>query len=314
MGFAAFLGIAASTACSISHAEPPARFVAVTFDDLPVTSAVLSNVDQEQLTERLVASIEAHGVPAVGFVNEGKLWREGAPDERRVNLLRRWVRAGLELGNHGRSHLDLHRVPADSFIRDMERGDSITRRLLAETGREPRYFRHPYLHTGRSSDTKKRVADALGRRGYQVAPVTINNAEWIFAAAYENAPDTAARARVRRSYLRYMEEIFAYHEAQSRAILGRDIPHVLLLHANLLNADSFDALARMIRGRGYSFGPLEQALADPAYLSPEDYTGPMGISWLHRWALARGVPAALMDGAPEVPSEVTTAAQRPTTP
>lgn len=63
MGFAAFLGIAASTACSISHAEPPARFVAVTFDDLPVTSAVLSNVDQEQLTERLVASIEAHGVP-----------------------------------------------------------------------------------------------------------------------------------------------------------------------------------------------------------------------------------------------------------
>jgi peptidoglycan/xylan/chitin deacetylase (PgdA/CDA1 family) len=311
----ALLAALCSAACSAHPAGQPERFVAVTFDDLPLTSAHSTPIaDQEALTERLVSVIEAHRVPAVGFVNEGKLWREGALDERRVNLLRRWVRAGLELGNHGRSHLDLHRVPVDSFIRDMERGDDVTRRLLSEAGREPRYFRHPYLHTGRSSETRSRVLDALARRGYQVAPVTIDNSEWIFAAAYENAADSAARAQVRRSYLEYMEQVFAWYETQSREVLGRDIPHVLLLHANLLNADSFDALARMIRARGYVFVPLEQALADSAYRSADSYTGQSGLSWLHRWALTRGAPASVMDGAPEVPSEVRTAAQRPTTP
>ena len=64
---------------------------------------------------------------------------------------------------------------------------------------------------------------------------------------------------------------------------------MLLLHANPINADSFDALAKMMTGRGYSYISLEKALSDEAYRSPDTYVGPQGLSWLLRWAEAADV-------------------------
>ena len=46
----------------------------------------------------------------------------------------------------------------------------------------------------------------------------------------------------------------------------------------------------MFRQRGYRFVSLDDALADPAYRSPDTYTGRTGPSWLQRWAVTRGVP------------------------
>jgi peptidoglycan/xylan/chitin deacetylase (PgdA/CDA1 family) len=75
------------------------REVAVTFDDLPFVH-VPSVEKQREMTRKLLGSVAAHNVPAVGFVNENKLLTEGARDEARVALLRMWTDAGIELGNH----------------------------------------------------------------------------------------------------------------------------------------------------------------------------------------------------------------------
>jgi peptidoglycan/xylan/chitin deacetylase (PgdA/CDA1 family) len=62
-------------------AAPPAdRAVAVTFDDLPGPPADLLSNDifgLRENTAKLLASFREHSVPAVGFVNEGKLFVEG---------------------------------------------------------------------------------------------------------------------------------------------------------------------------------------------------------------------------------------------
>src|SRR5687767_1627684 len=88
------------------------REVAVTFDDLPVVTRVFHDVAaQERITTMLLASIQRQKVPAIGFVNEGKLRPAGSVDERRVALLQRWVESGLELGNHTYSHFGLHSTP-----------------------------------------------------------------------------------------------------------------------------------------------------------------------------------------------------------
>jgi peptidoglycan-N-acetylglucosamine deacetylase len=58
------------------------------------------------------------------------------------------------------------------------------------------------------------------------------------------------------------------------------------LHANELNADYFDELALM-KKRGYKFISLEEALKDTAYKLP-DAPSTKGLSWLHRWMLAKG--------------------------
>jgi peptidoglycan/xylan/chitin deacetylase (PgdA/CDA1 family) len=292
-------------------AAQPARMVAVTFDDLPaVAQGDRSVATHAEITDGLLRHIRGQRVPAIGFVNEEKLLTDGRVDERRVALLRQWVQAGLELGNHGYAHLDFHRTPVDAYIADVARGDSVTRRVLGEAGRRPQFFRHPFLHTGRTLEDRRRFEASLAERGYRVAPVTIDNHDYLFAAAYDLALDDSVRARIADEYIRYMEAVAAYYEQQSTALLGREIPQVLLLHANTLNADHFGRLTQMYARRGYAFVPLERALQDPAYASEDTYTGPAGITWLHRWALTQGKRGSFFAGEPEVPEWVQSLSRR----
>lgn len=296
---------------SAASAAQPARMVAVTFDDLPaVVQGDRSVAAHARVTEGVLRHVREHRVPAIGFVNEVKLQTDGRVDERRVELLRQWARAGLELGNHGYSHVDFHETPLDEYVDDMAYGDSVTKVVLAERGQRPRFFRHPFLHTGRTMEDRRRFEASLAERGYRVAPVTIDNHDYLFAAAYDLAPADSVRRRVADEYLAYMERVTAYYEQQSVSLLGRDIPHVLLLHANDLNADHFGRIAEMYVRRGYAFVPLERALQDPAYASPDTYTGPGGITWIHRWALTAGKRGAAFAGEPEVPAWVQDLARR----
>lgn len=283
------------------------REVVITFDDLPVVSTRRDIDSWRDVTAKLIHTITANNIPAVGFVNENKLISDGKRDDARVELLRRWVASGLELGNHTFSHPDLHSTPIDEFEENVIRGEEVTRALLAEKYKRLRFFRHPFLHTGRSLETRQRFEAFLRERGYTIAPVTIDNSEWIFARAYDNAidkKDRAAASRVAEAYIPYMERKFEYFERQSIALLGYEMKHVLLLHANAINADHFDDLVRMMKKRGYKFITLEEALKDKAYALPDTFTGAAGITWLHRWALTRGVAKDFFRGEPTTPDFV----------
>lgn len=207
----------------------------------------------------------------------------------------------MELGNHTYSHPDLHRIPLSEFEVDLLRGEEIGR-PLAENRQVPyRYFRHPYLHTGRDLETKHALEDRLDQLGYQIAPVTIDNSEWIFARAYDEASDRQdpdLQQKVGTEYIAYMMRVVSYYENQSRGLFDREIPQVLLVHANALNAHYLDPLLEALSQRGYEFIQLTRALSDPAFDSADTYTGPGGITWLHRWALTRGVDRDFFSGEP----------------
>ena len=290
------------------------REMAVTFDDLPLVSAEpLSRAGPDSVTGRLLGALASHRVPAIGFVNElGLMDASGHPDSAMVRVLERWLDAGFELGNHTYAHLDLHRTALAAYEDDIVRGEAVTRRLLKARGRVPRYFRHPFLHTGRSSAVRDSLEAFLDSHGYRVAPVTIDNSDYVFARAFDLARargDRVVATQVAESYLRYMDTVICFYEAQARAILGREIPQVLLLHASALNAEMFDQLATRLEARGYTMVSLDRALADSAYRSGNRYTGPAGISWLHRWAITRRTPPSVFRGEPEVPEWVSRAAR-----
>ena len=288
------------------------REIAVTFDDLPLVIGRPATIEEhEKITTMLVGAITRHRIPAVGFVNEDKLREGGQLVPRRAGLLRQWTGAGLELGTHTFSHPDLHQVSAEAFRDNIVRGDVVTREIMAETKRKPRFFRHPFLHTGRDTVTRREITSFLEDKGYRVAPVTIDNYDYIFARAYDKAiaaHDTTLQRRVRDEYLGYMDRILSYYEQQSIALLGRNIPHVLLLHANTLNSRTFDALASAYEKRGYRFVALDYALQDPAYSLPDNYVGDAGITWIHRWALTQGRRGSAFAGEPVVPKWVEAAA------
>jgi peptidoglycan/xylan/chitin deacetylase (PgdA/CDA1 family) len=270
----------------------PRRQVAVTFDDLPFTGdggkTDLSAL--RQFTAKLMATLGAHKVPAIGFVNERKLEREGER-EARVGLLKMWTDAGLELGNHTYGHPSLYKMPLEAFQKQVVDGEPVTRQLLAARNLKLRYFRHPFLNTGPDLKTKEAFEKFLTARGYRVAPVTIDNAEWIFAQAYAQALERGEQETARRiadEYVPYMEQMFEFYERLSRELFGREIAQTLLVHANALNADHFGRIIEMMKRRGYSFVTLDQAMQDKAYEHRDTYTGEVGISWLQRWAITRG--------------------------
>lgn len=263
------------------------RSVAVTFDDLPATHGGLA--EYEYVTENLLSKLKSEKVPAIGFVNERKLHTADELD-RRTALLKRWLDAGHELGNHTYSHIQIDRAAFAEYAEDVIRGEAVTKRLLSAAGKKLRYFRHTQLRTGPTEEYRKRLNEFLAGRGYTVAPVTIDNNDYIFAMAYSNAKRRGDWESIRKivgSYIDYMDRVFEHFEKLSADLLGYEVKQTLLLHANELNADHFDKLAAMMRNRGYKFITLTEALKDPAYKLPEAVSR-RGLSWIHRWTLAKG--------------------------
>ncbi|MDI1252673.1 hypothetical protein [Thermomonas sp.] len=99
---------------------------------------------------------------------------------------------------------------------------------------QPRWFRHPYLRAGRTQADKAEIRDFLAKHGYRVAPVTVDNGEWVWNFAYENVldgssghdgdgpndgpVDVASRQdtlrRLREGYVPYMLNKVDYYERQ----------------------------------------------------------------------------------------------------
>jgi peptidoglycan/xylan/chitin deacetylase (PgdA/CDA1 family) len=263
------------------------RSVAITFDDLPARGDLATMRDT---TDKLLRTLVAERVPATGFVNEANLFVQG-DTAARTALLEAWLDAGLELGNHTYSHLGADSVPFETYKADLIKGETVTRRLLEARGRRLRYFRHPSLRTGPTPEYKAALASLLAERGYRVAPVTVDNNDFMFADVYarmRRSPDRERTARVVDAYVPYLEAVFAHFERLSREFLGYEVRQTLLLHANELNAEYLTDLIRMLRGRGYQFITLDAALQDPAYALP-DAQASRGLSWLHRWMLAKGL-------------------------
>lgn len=92
--------------------------VALTFDDGP----------HDVNTEKILDILGKENIKATFFVS-------GSEIEKRPNLLKKYVEAGHELGNH--SYLHKHRVSGEDM--------SFTSRIIFDnSGQIPKYFRPPY--------------------------------------------------------------------------------------------------------------------------------------------------------------------------
>jgi peptidoglycan/xylan/chitin deacetylase (PgdA/CDA1 family) len=262
------------------------RQVAITIDDLPRggDGGPYDFAAMRAMTEKLLRPFREQHIPVVGFVNACRHTRDS---KELREILEMWLNAGADLGNHACMHKDLNEVPFDEYTADILQGEPAIREVLESRGRKLEYFRHPYLHTGKTPQVKQQLADFLGSHGYRVAPVTLDNADYEFAALYTK-PEFHERAG--RENLTYLESVVRYFLKLSLEVAGHEIRQILLIHASQLNADLMPQLLEMFRKRGYAFVTLAQALEDPAYQLPEAYAGGNGFSWIHRWSNTKGMP------------------------
>ncbi len=288
--------------------------VCFSFDDLPVVSYGMTDPQyQQQLMENLVYSLNKHHIPAIGFVNEKKLFKTDATIiPFQVDMLKTWINGGLKLGNHTWSHPDYNKVSFAEYANDIIKGETVSRQILTQKGQSLRYFRHPFLHVGNTQAKADSLDNFLKERGYTVAPVTIDNDDYLFAVAYKRASvknDTTLMRRIRTDFVNYIEAKLKYYEKQSEALFGRNIPQILLLHASLLNVDCVGLLATMFSKHQYEFITMEEALRDTAYQTPVTAYGNWGISWIDRWALSQGRKGDFFKDEPVTPDYIKTLAE-----
>jgi peptidoglycan/xylan/chitin deacetylase (PgdA/CDA1 family) len=266
------------------------RRVAITIDDLPFAQSGPSTCQYAPLlarTRQLLQPLARHSVPVTGFVI-GEGCAELTREQKRA-VLKLWRDSGATLGNHTATHRSLNNIPLAEYEQDILHAGEQLQALAAGPAR---WFRSPYLATGKTAEARSGLERFLSRHGYRQAPVTIDNSDWLFANVYADAldrRDLALARRVRAEYVPYLESVTAFFEGQATRFLGREIPQILLLHANRLNADALGDVLQMFRRRGYRFISLDEAMADAAYSSADAYAGARGISWLRRWAMTKGL-------------------------
>jgi peptidoglycan/xylan/chitin deacetylase (PgdA/CDA1 family) len=250
------------------------RALAVTVDDLPAERPASAGRTITDDLARIVSHLRSAEAPACGFVNGGRPGLDGVAV---------WVDAGLSLANHTHSHLRLSDTPVEQFVEDVVRNEDVVRRRLGVELRGG-FFRYPFLDPGDTDDKASAVLDHLTRRGYTVAPVSLDTIDYRFAELYRDG----SPRRVLDAYVTHVEECAIFSEQESLRLLGRQLPLILLVHASGLNADGLGRVLAMLAGRGYGFVSLAEALRDAAYVddTPRPLDGSPGL--LARIAAARG--------------------------
>jgi len=277
----------------------------ITVDDLPVVSYGVNDINfHQKLTKKLLNTFNKYAIPAIGYVNEGKLFVEGRLDSSRVKVLELWLKNGYELGNHTYSHLNYHNSTYDQYTKNIIKGEKVTKNLSRLYNRNVQYFRHPYLRSG----LRKSHADSLNtfllQNGYTEAPVTIDNEDYLFAKAYHNAfqqKDSSQMSMIGNSYIDYMEAKLLYFEKLSDLLFDRNISQTLLFHVSLLNSDYLDELIKMYKSHNYGFVSQTEVLKDEAYNEEITEYRNWGISWIERWAMSREISGENFKADPKTP-------------
>ena len=249
--------------------------VAITLDDLPFGyTAGMSDSMKIVSTQRILTILKDFDIKATGFVTSGNM-----SDDTQV-ILDMWLENGHDLGNHTHRHYNFSNVSAAKYIADID-----SCKLLAGKWFTTDYFRYSMLRRGNTEEKRDSVYSHLEKEGYTIAPVSIDNNEWIFNRDYSRAlmkKDKEKMREIGNEYIEHMKEISIKYENMGNNIAGRNVKHILLLHANPINADYLHALLGWYKSEGWQFITLDEAMSDPVYLIDADFVSDFGWSQLDR--------------------------------
>jgi uncharacterized protein (TIGR02246 family) len=289
---AAVIATPAASAAPAAAAAP--RPVLVSVDDLPIAQALNTTpAERKRITRGLLDALARHKIHAVALVT----W-SNVKDPSDLELLRMWVDAGHELGNHSWDHLSYTATPSDAYIADIEKARARLEDFLAPLGRKPRFFRFPFLREGDTREKLDAMRAYLAKSGQTNLPVTIDNDDWSYAEPWIRARQSGDRKRLAQVAEEYHENLhaaFRDQEAKGDRIFGRPLPQILLLHANEIGSAQWDALFTWLEKTGHVAGTADHVLADPAFAEPHTFIGEYGPGLWDRIGNTRHAAAAAAD-------------------
>ena len=258
-----FLGVAATALTSAAVPSRPRAAagpeVAVTMDDFNVLDDV--RLPAVERSARILEALKSHGARAAGLV----IGRFAATPQADA-VLDAWAESGHTIGNHTYSHPDYHApsISSQEFEEDFSRADATLRTRKGFT----RLFRFPMLHGGDTAEKRDAMRTALERRGYREAHVTIDTGDWLIDRELRARLAAHAKADTRPYrdlYLRHMRAVVRYYREAAQQVFGRDIPHTLLTHFNLISAFHLGDLLQALKSDGWSIIAAADAYRDPVF-------------------------------------------------
>ena len=208
--------------------------IAITFDDLPLHGPIPQGETPLSIAQRVTAALKAaHVNNVMGMVN-GR-WTATQPET--IEALRVWRSAGLPLGNHTWSHPNLNQLTAAQFEQEIADNEPLLEKL--EPGGDWKWLRYPFLAEGDDPAKRREVRRYLASHGYKIAAVTTGFGDWQWTAPYARcvaAHDQKGIAELKRLYMQSARESVTFDRALSKALYGRDIPYVLLMHIGALDS------------------------------------------------------------------------------
>ena len=270
------LALLASLATCLCAEPVHGQTIALTFDDGPAMSDSIGLSPAERNHAILRQLADAH-LKSILFVT-----RTDADPERNA-LIRQWGLEGHQIGNHTATHPNFDAVSLNDFEHDFLASDSALRAMPGFTRR----FRYPYLKEGDTAEKRDGFRAFLDAKSYKTGPVSVDASDWYYSArlaARLKQHPVADTVAYRDAYLRHLLDRAEYYDGLSRAVLGRSVAHVVLLHHNLINALYLKDVIQMFRDNGWTLIDSDTAFQDPVY-AMRPATLPAGESIL--WALAK---------------------------
>jgi peptidoglycan/xylan/chitin deacetylase (PgdA/CDA1 family) len=264
----------ASSATAIGYAARTQPSLAITMDDMNWAQFT----DPAAANGRLLAAMRDHRVH-LGLFVIGR----NADSETGQNIVQSWKQAGHLIGNHTYSHRNYEAVTFEEFSADATHGAS----MLAGSLGTPSLFRFPVLKEGNTIAKRDRMREFLASNGYRNGHVTIDASDWYYDSRLKQRLKIDPQFDVNRFRAPYLDHLWdraQYYDDLSRKVLGRTVPHTLLIHYNLVNSLFLADVLDTFRRRGWRIIDAEAAYRDPIFLRTPK-TLPAGESLI--WALAK---------------------------
>jgi hypothetical protein len=148
-----------------------------------------------------------------------------------------------------------------AYTAEIQACDAVIRTL---PGFRP-WFRFTFLREGDTPEKRDGMRAFLREKGLRNASVTLDTSDWRLDSALRtvlNARPDADLEPFRKTYLAHVRQRAETYRDLSRRLFGRDIPQVLLLHHNLLNALFLDDVIAQFKAMGWSLTDPEKAYQD----------------------------------------------------
>jgi len=246
---------ALAASCLLLSSPLHAQSVALTFDDGPSLAAT-PLLSPQARNDAMLAALARHGVQAALFVTAGF----GTTRPEGMAMAMAWGLAGHVIANHTVSHPDLD-DPAVTLAQYQQEVLDCDRVIAALPGYQ-KWFRFPYLREGGTPEKRAGMRAFLGEHGYRNARVTLDTADWRLNGELLEALAKNPRMDLepfRQAYLAQVRERALAYRELARRLQGRDMPHVALLHHNLVNALWLDDVITLFENMGWTIIPPAHA-------------------------------------------------------